>query len=323
MSDKIPLYIGIDVGGTNMRAALFRGQTSTPSLKIKRPTPNTREASLDTLESLIREAAGDDLVDVAGIGIAAPGPLNPHTGIVITAPNLPNWDNLPLKRLMEKRVGRPVLLGNDANLAALGEWKFGAGKGHTDVLYLTISTGIGGGVVVGNQLLLGAQGLGAEVGHVLAVPDGPLCGCGRHGCIEAVASGTAIGRSARQRLTAGEGANSTVRALVNGDVALVTSYHVGQAAQTGDAFALSLVTEAGHLIGRTLATLLHLFNPSVVVFGGGVSMLGDLLLNPVRESVQQHTMTPAFWQNCTLTLAALGDDAGLVGAGALAMQSGG
>ena len=258
---------------------------------------------------------------IAGIGMALPGPLDPHTGILIEAPNLPGWENLPLQSMMAKRVGRPVFIGNDANLAALGEWKFGAGRGHDDVLYLTVSTGIGGGVISSGRMLVGARGLAAEVGHMLAIPDGPLCGCGQRGHLEAVASGTAIARVARAKLKAGDGSDSKIWELAGGELDNVTGAVVGAAALAGDEFATRLIVEAGTFIGRTLASLLHAYNPSIVIFGGGVSMLGDIILDPVRAAVRQYAMSEAYWRMCPIVLAALGDDAGLVGAGALAMEA--
>jgi glucokinase len=313
----------VDIGGTSIRAARFNGHDPIPVAKQKTATPASRgpEAVMQRLEQVIREIAPADLEGVAGVGIIAPGPLDPFAGVVFSTPNIPGWENLPLRDLMQARLGRPVFLGNDANLAALGEWKFGAGRGHDDVLYLTISTGIGGGVVSGGRLLLGARGLAAEVGHVLAVPDGPVCGCGQRGHLEAIASGTAIGRAARRRLGAGEGKDSKLRERVSGDLELVTGAVVGEAAQAGDEFACALIAEAGTFIGRTLASLLHLYNPSIVICGGGVSLLGDVLLQPMRAAVRRYAMSEVYWRDLPIVTAALGDDAGLVGAGALAMDS--
>jgi glucokinase len=316
-------YIGVDVGGTSIRAARFAGHSHIPVSKTKVPTQAAKgaEVVVQRLEAAIRQAAGHELDHVAGIGIAAAGPLNPHSGVVLNAPNLPGWQNFPLKQLMEDRLHLPVYIGNDANLAALGEWKFGAARGHQDVLYLTISTGIGGGVITSGRLLVGAHGLGAEVGHMMAVPDGALCGCGQRGHLEAMASGTAIAAAARTRLKAGVAPTSKLWQLAEGDVSDVTGAMVGEAALAGDEFAVGLITEAGTYIGRTLASLLHAFNSSIVVCGGGVSLLGDVILDPIRVAVRQNAMSEAYWRDCPIVLAELGDDAGLVGAGALVMES--
>jgi glucokinase len=253
--------------------------------------------------------------------MAAPGPIDPYSGLLLKAANLPGWVDVPLRRLIEERIGRPTFLGNDANLAALGEWKFGAGRGLSDVLYMTISTGIGGGVISGGKLVLGARGLAAEIGHMLAVPDGPLCGCGQRGHLEAVSSGTALGRTARERLAAGDGAGSRILDLAGGKLENVTGAVVGAAALAGDELAVSIVVEAGTLLGRTLASLLHAYNPAMVICGGGVSLLGDVILDPMRAAVKQYVMDDEYWKNCPIVLGTLGDDGGLVGAAALAMES--
>ncbi len=316
------IFIGVDVGGTSIRAARFNGHTHIPDPKAKTPTQGAKgpEAVIQRIEKTIREVAPPNLEGVAGVGIIAPGPLDPFIGTILSAPNIPGWENVPLKKIMEERLSVPVLLGNDANLAALAEWKFGAGRGRNDVLYLTISTGIGGGVISNGRLLLGARGLAAEVGHILAVPDGPLCGCGQRGHLEAVASGTAIGRTAQARLKAGDGENSKIWDVVGDELDKVTGAVVGEAAQAGDEFACRLIAEAGTFIGRTLASLLHLYNPSIVICGGGVSMLGDVLLEPMRAAVRQYAMSDVYWRDCPIVAAELGDDAGLIGAGALAME---
>jgi glucokinase len=318
-----PVFIGVDLGGTSVRAARFNSHSHVPDPKTKAPTLAAKgtEAVIQRIEKVIREVAPPELEGVAGVGLIAPGPVDPFTGVVLSAPNIPGWENVPLKKILEERVGRPVFLGNDANLAALAEWKFGAGRGHNDVLYLTISTGIGGGVIAGGKLLLGARGLAAEVGHTLVVPDGPLCGCGQRGHLEAVASGTAIARMAQARLKAGDGEDSKIWEIVGDELEQVTSAVVGEAALAGDAFARRLVAEAGTFIGRTLATLLHLYNPSIVICGGGVSMLGDVLLEPLRAAVSRYAMSGVYWRDCPIVAAQLGDDAGLIGAGALVMES--
>ena len=320
-----PIFIGVDIGGTSVRAARFDGYTHTPTTKTKAPTLAAKgvETVLERVEKSIREVAPPNLSGVAGVGVIAPGPLDPFLGVVLAAPNLPGWANTPVKKILEERLSVPVFLGNDANLAALAEWKFGAARGHHDVLYLTISTGIGGGLISRGEMLLGARGLSLEVGHILAVPDGPLCGCGQRGHLEAVASGTAIGRNAQARLKAGDGDNSKIWELAGGELDKVTGALVGEAALAGDEFAQGFITEAGRFIGRALADFLHLFNPSIVVCGGGVSLLGDILFNPMREAVRKYAMNEFYWKNVPIVPAALGDDAGLVGAGALVMEEAG
>ena len=187
-----PYILAVDLGGTQIRAALcdLQGQILR---RIAYPTQAASglDAVIKRLEDTIAEAIGSTPLDqIIGIGIGAPGPLNPITGILLEAPNLPGWYNVPLRNIISARFGLPTFLGNDANLAGLAENTFGAGHGQSHMIYLTVSTGIGGGIIVDGRMLLGARGLGAEVGHTIVDPDGPLCSCGHHGCVESFASGT-------------------------------------------------------------------------------------------------------------------------------------
>jgi len=299
-------YLSADIGGTNMRAASFAAEGVKPLRRAALPT-HGKEPVLERLKRLLRSVQPDEGT-LLGIGAACPGPLDPERGIVLEAPNIPEWHNLPLKALLEAEFGAPVVVDNDANLAALGEWRHGAGRGHHHVLYLTISTGIGAGVIVDDHLLHGARGLAAELGHVTVVPDGPLCGCGQRGHLEAVASGTAIARMAAEALAAGE--HSSLAELPHAP----TAADVAAAARAGDPLARRIFAQAGAYLGRALADFLHVFNPTAVILGGGVTQAGAVLLNPLEAALRAHVMTPAYLENLTLTTAALGDDAGLLGA---------
>jgi len=306
------VHIAVDIGGTQIRAATYPLNSLHP-LNIRRLSTNHPTRS--PLERLIEVIASvwSREERVAAIGVAAPGPLDPYQGIMIDAPNIPDWENLPLARILEEQFQVPVALGNDANLAALGEWQFGVGQGHHHLIYLTVSTGIGGGIIVDDQLVLGHRGLAAELGHVTVLPDGPLCGCGRRGHLEAVASGTAITNWVQQELASG------VSSILIGTPA-PSAKDIAQAAKAGDSLAINALARAGAFIGQALADFLHIINPSLVIFGGGVSQSGDLLLNPVRESLMEHVMNPYFLNGLSITAAALGDEAGLMGSLALARQ---
>jgi glucokinase len=310
--------IAVDFGGTNIRAAYFPTPDPAPTEQVKIPTQADTgpDRVIDRLITSIEEVMPANAAGIS-VGIGSPGPLDPDEGIIYKAPNLQGWIDIPLKARLEDRLNCKVLLGNDANVAALGEWKHGAGKGTAHLIYLTISTGIGGGVIIDNQLLLGSRGLAGELGHISLERDGAKCGCGQRGHAEALASGTAIARNANEALHAG--AQSVLREAYQ-EQGEVTSKAVGLAAQDGDPFALGLVTDAGVLIGHLLADLAHAFNPEIFVFGGGVSQLGELLFNPVRESFESHVMDPAYSEKVRIEPAALGDDAGLVGAMVLATQ---
>ena len=315
----MPTVVAVDLGGTNIRAAIFPTAEAKPTAVARAPTLATEgpEAVIDRIIAAIQEVASG-IEGGMRIGLGAPGPLDPKRGLVIEAPNLPGWVNIPLRDRLEQHFECPVALGNDANLAGLGEWRHGAGRGAHNLLYLTLSTGIGGGVIVDNRLLVGAHGLAAELGHMTVRPDGPLCGCGQRGHLEAVASGPAIARRARERLAAGEA--SALRAALDRDRD-ITAEDVGRAALAGDPLAIAVVAEAGAAIGTHLANLLHVFNPEVIVLGGGVSQIGAPLFGPIEQALRENVMHPAYLEGLRLERAALGDDAGLIGAMVLARES--
>ena len=307
--------VAIDLGGTRFRVALI---DQTGQLIVRHSELTRAEEGRDAVLRRISAAARTVLDQVsaekvAGVGIGVPGPVNPWAGIVSQTPNLPGWYDVPIKAIFEAELRRPVHVGNDANLAVVGEHVYGAGQGCADLIYLTISTGIGGGVVTGGRLLLGAAGLASEPGHMTMEPDGPLCGCGNHGCLEMFASGTAIGRDALRRLAAGE--PSSLRRLAADEV---DAEAVVEAAYQGDPLARDIMARAAGYLGLGVANLVHLFNPSAVILGGGVTNAGDLLFKPVRATVQVRCM-PAF-RDVRITPAQLGDDVGLLGAAALAFQ---
>jgi len=309
------------LGGTNIRAAHYKSNGELIA-RAKRSTraKDGNGAVLDRLIEMIGEVTPP--MGAKAIAIGAPGPLNPFTGIVLRAPNLPGWVDFPLQKIVEKRLKIPCVIGNDANLAAMGEWKFGAGRGHADVLYLTISTGIGGGVISGGKLVLGKSGMATELGHVVVAPDGAVCGCGQRGHLEAMASGPAIAKTAQARLKTHAGSVSSIIKLVNGDIDQVTAAHVGEAAHAGDPVAINLIAEAGMFIGRAIADFCHVFNPSIVILGGGVAInCGDLILEPARVAMRSHVMSSIYTRDCQIAQAQLGDDVGLLGALALAVET--
>ena len=199
-------HIAVDIGGTQMRAASYASDERAP-LKLSRiPTRINDQPILERLVALIASVWPEN-ERVAGIAIAAPGPVNPFEGMLLSAPNIPEWVNFPLSKTLQEHFQVPVVLGNDANLAALGEWKFGAGSGHHHLIYLTVSTGVGSGIIIDDRLLLGEQGLAAELGHVTVVRDGPLCSCGKPGHLEALAAGPAIARWVEHELACGVSSN--------------------------------------------------------------------------------------------------------------------
>lgn len=310
--------VGIDLGGTHFRIGLFDREGH---ILRRRSWPTEAESGPDTViqrlaAGVLELCAPEGLDQVVAIGVGSPGPLDPWRGVIIHTPNLPGWNEVPLRDILSSRLGVPVFLGNDANLAALGEMLFGAAMGCRDVVYFTVSTGVGGGVITDGRLLLGAHGLAGELGHTTILPNGPLCGCGNHGCLEALASGTAIAREARLRLTAGE--PSRLLEMAGGDVAKVNAELVSRAAAQGDALAGEVFQNAAYHLGIGVANVLHAFDPDIVVLGGGVSLAGDMLFSTVRRVVQERAM-PAYRLTANIVPAALGDDAGLMGAAALVL----
>jgi glucokinase len=297
-------YIAVDIGGTRLRVAVYAEDQIKPLKQERIPTQGPG-GPMERLVNLIKDLwPVDD--DVLAIGAAAPGPLNPKTGVLYRAPNIPGWDNLPLRKTLEDAFNVPVAVGNDANMAALGECRFGAGRGHSDLIYITISTGIGGGVMLDDRLVLGAKGLAAEIGHVTVVPNGPLCGCGKRGHLESVASGTAIARWMREQIASGR--SSSLSGLKS-----ISAKDVAEAADHGDALAIQAMTQAGTFMGVALADYMHIFNPTMVILGGGVSRSGPHYMDPMREALQAHVISPQYLDDLEITLAALGDDAGLLG----------
>lgn len=299
-------YLAIDIGGTRMRAAVYP-QEGLTAVRQKRITTYTRtSAAIDRLIGLITELWPQDGT-VAGIGVAAPGPVDPNKGMIYTTPNIPGWENFPLQRLLEDVFHVPVSLGNDANMATLGEWKYGAAVGHCNVLYMTISTGIGGGVICDNQLLLGEHGLATEIGHMTIDPTGPRCGCGHYGHLESFSSGTGIAHYVATQLA--EGVSSSLPRDP-----LPTTVEIAAAAMAGDPLALAAFERAGRYLALGVANFLHIFNPSIIVFGGGVSRVGPLLFDPLRATLPEHVNSPAYLRDLLITTTALGDDSGLLGA---------
>jgi glucokinase len=307
------VIIAVDVGGTQIRAAVYRKNHLHPSVLDRISTRHERSTPVERLIQLIESVWPED-EPVTAIGIAAPGPLDPYQGVIIAAPNIAGWIDLPLQKTLEDHFNVPVILGNDANLAAYGEWCYGAGQNHHHLIYLTVSTGIGGGVISDDQLLIGVRGMAAELGHVTVQPDGPLCSCGKRGHLEALASGTAIAQWVEQELS--EGAVSTLPY----DQPITTKL-VAQAAKQGDELAKAALARSGTYIGQALANYLHIFNPSIVIIGGGVSQSGPLLLDPLRAAMCEHVLSEEYIDQLILTTAALGDEAGLMGALALVRKS--
>lgn len=302
--------IVVDIGGTQLRAGLYPPQGLEPRV-FKAISTSGEEPALERLFRLIESIWPNDTT-VRRIALAAPGALNPLTGVTYTIPNIPNWNGLHLVELVQNRFNVEVRIGNDANLAALGEWKYGAGIGHHNLIYLTVSTGLGGGIIINDQLMVGANGLAAEVGHTTVLPDGPLCGCGFPGHLEAMSSGTGIANYVKRELAAGR------ESILTGREEPVSARTIAAAAREGDALSIEAFDQAGKFLGRAIADLLHLFNPTIVILGGSVIKAGELIMAPARRALNASVISPMYLEDFTLTTAKLGDQVVLVGALALA-----
>ena len=256
---------------------------------------------------------------LAGIGIACAGGIDSGRGLVVTpSPALPGWESLPLADMVRERLGTVTFLVNDASAAALGEQRFGAGKGVKNLVLVTVGTGIGGGIITDGELYLGACGAAGEIGHMTVDADGPLCGCGNTGCLEMLASGSAVEREAVRRIRNGE--HTSLAESMKGGIEEITARDVEAAAREGDAVALDIVDTAAGWLGIGIVNLVNIFNPEMVVIGGGMANWGDLLLAPVRRVVQERAF-PISARAVSVVLTAL-DDAGLYGAAAFALRGG-
>ncbi|RLC84194.1 MAG: ROK family protein [Chloroflexi bacterium] len=309
--------IAVDLGGTQIRAARY---TVAGVLEARVSMPTSAQEGVvavsQRIKSVIRQVWPPE-IPVAGIGIGLPGILDYKRGIVLKSPNLPGWLDVPLRDKLLDAFHVPVFMGNDMHLAALAEHRFGAGHGVSNMVYLALGAGIGGGMILNDTLFTGGHGMGAEIGHVTLDMQGPRCHCGRRGCLEMLASGAAIARHARECLERGD--DSLLRALVDGDLSQITAQEVGIAAQQGDALAQAVFTEAGRYIGMALVNLMYLLNPDLFVLGGDVLRAGDVLLSQIQETVTD--LAPDIYREQTrIVPAALWEDVGLWGALALVLM---
>jgi glucokinase len=304
--------IGVDLGGTKMLVGVLDG---TETLWESREA-STGQSEDELVELLVREvaAARDARPEASAVGLGIPATIDHDRGVAVAAVNLPLAD-VPLRDLVGERVGLPVFVDNDANVAALAEYLYGAAQGRPHTVMLTVGTGIGGGLILGGEVYRGATGAGAELGHTVIQADGPPCqgNCPNHGCIEALASGTALGREGRAA------AESAPDSALGGMLAAgeeVDGTAVTEAALAGDETAIGVFELIGGRLGVACSSFANVFQPDAIVVGGGVIAAGDLLLEPARRELRERALTP---MNATPILAAtLGNDAGMIGAAALA-----
>lgn len=309
--------IGVDLGGTKLLAGLVDGDLNVHH-RVHRPVHGlTQHELLDTAVAAVEEARAATTAEVLGVGFGIPCLIDQRRGVATMAVNLPLRD-VPFRDLMAERLGLPVEVDNDANVAALAEHRAGAAVGTTDAVVLTIGTGIGGGLIVNGELFRGAIGTGAELGHITIDVDGPPCQghCPNNGCLETMASGTALGREGRR--IGGEQPDSALgQALRDGRE--ITGALITELAHDGDAAAVEALALIGTNLGVGIASYLNVFNPDVVVIGGGVIAAGELLLGPARAEAERRAL-PAMRDHARIVTAQFGAEAGLVGAATLALE---
>jgi glucokinase len=306
--------IGLDVGGTKIAAARVADDGS---ILAHDRVPTPAEDAGRTLEAVVELARAVMTEEVEAVGIGAAGLVESAAGVLVFSPNLA-WRSVHLVEHVGGALGVPVIADNDATVAAWGEYRFGAGRGHDHLLLVTVGTGIGGGIVADGRIFRGAHGFAAEIGHIIVEPGGPLCGCGNRGCWEQVASGHAIeraGREAAQRYP-----HSGIARLAEGVPERVSGPVVTRAAQDGDEIARAILAKVGRRLGEGIAGLVNVLDPEVVVVGGGAVGAGDLLLEPARRAFTGAVEASEFRPPVSILAAELGNDAGVVGAAALALE---
>jgi glucokinase len=307
------VVIGVDLGGTNLRTALLRidGDIFNRRKEATNASDGWKKVVARLVDNITkqREIAAQRGLHVSAVGVGAPGVIRMDTGVVVKSPNFPDWNNLPLRDELEKALHLPVVIENDANAAALGEQWRGAGRGINSMILLTLGTGVGGGVVLDNKIWQGADGMAGEVGHMTLIPDGRQCGCGNTGCLEMYASARGIVQSYRE-------ASGKLEAPQSSEI---TSAQIYQDARNGEHVARQVMKDMGSMLGIGIANLINIFNPNMIVIGGGVKDAWDLFIGSTHEEIMKRAFqVPA--ERTEIVPSLLGDDAGMIGAAAGALQ---
>jgi glucokinase len=320
MKNESQVVIGVDIGGTKVAAGLVNAEgeilvrNRTPMLTTGAPS-NGLAAVSTAIRGLFSDASPQN--QIGAIGICAPGPLNPKTGVIINPPNLTIWHNFPLAEEMRRLYNVPVKVDNDANAAALAEARWGAGRGYANIFYASVGTGIGTGIILDGRIYHGRTGAAAEGGHLGIDHNGPLCNCGKRGCIETLAAGPAIARRARQKLA--QNRKSLLLEMASGDLQAISSEMIGRAHVAGDLVAKEVMQETLELLAYWLGNIIDLLEPNIIVIGGGVSSMLAPFLNEIRQRWPGACLNPSPL-DIPLVLAHYGEDAGIAGAAALCAQ---
>ncbi|MCL5026401.1 MAG: ROK family protein, partial [Chloroflexi bacterium] len=310
------------LGGTKIATAMVTDEGQIEAFD-RRPTlaQEGRDAVIGRMEAAVRAVlsqVGRPLSDVIGIGIGAPGPCNYQTGVVTQPPALPGWYNVPLKAIFEERFGIPTFVGNDANAAAQAEHLFGAGRGTRNMICVTMGTGIGGGLILNGRLYVGTDGAAGEIGHMIIDDSGPRCNCGNIGCWEALGSGTALAADAVRRIARGTPTSIVDFARAKGGD--INARVIAEAAQAGDPVANELIARVAHFLGVGLVNLVHVLNPEMIVIGGGMAQMGDVLLEPARRVLEERGLElPS--RRVRIVASELGDEVGVLGAATQVLEA--
>jgi glucokinase len=315
------IFVGLDVGGTNVKIGLFDSE-----LKMISKTSITTEADMgpevvinniaEAVKDLLAEA-GFSLQDIVAIGIGTPGPAKYSEGIIIRSTNMPKFKNVPICEMLNERLGAPVVYDNDANVACWGEYAVGAGKGVKDIVFFTLGTGIGGGIVSNGELVHGCDENGAELGHMIIYPDGRECACGQRGCVEAYASADSTARRATEAIEAG--AESSLKQVLD-EKGKITSKDIYEHLATGDNLAKEITDGTAEALAITCINMLHTTEPKRIIFTGGMIAAGDVLLNRIKDFFDKHIWTLKK-ETVEICFAILGEDTGIIGAAALAQHA--
>lgn len=314
--------VGADLGGTNVRAAVVDRQGNRiGEARTESKAMEGLSVTVNQIASAINGAIEDSNIpidSIAGIGMGVPGTIKSHEGIVVWSPNFNNWDNVQLGKPISDATGLPVIMGNDANVAAFGEYSFGAGRGARVMVMLTLGTGVGSGLVIDGNSYLGVNEIAPEMGHHIIDPNGPRCGCGRFGCLEAFAGRDPICFRAAKKAHGGRYTSLIEKS--EHDLRYITPSMIAEAALEGDEVSIETLNEVGFYLGIGISNIINILNPDRIVIGGGVSQAGDLLFDPIRRTIEVNALYPAL-QVCELVQAELLDDAGIMGGAGLAFQS--
>jgi len=315
------MFVGIDLGGTNIKIGLFDSE-----LKLIRKTSVATKADMgpdividkmaQTVEQLLADA-GLSRHDVVAVGIGTPGPAKYSEGVIIKSTNMPKFKNVPICRILNEKLGAPIVFDNDANVACWGEYAVGAGKGVKDMVFFTLGTGIGGGIISNGELVHGCAENAAELGHMIIYPDGRECNCGQRGCVEAYASADSTARRAREAVEAG--AKSSLKKVLD-QTGQITSKDVYEHLAAGDKLAKEITDGTAKALAITCINMLHTTEPKRIVFAGGMIAAGDILLNRIKDYFNEYIWTLKK-EPVEICFATLGEDAGIIGAAALAQHT--